>query len=54
MAKKNYFMKKIMLKLVLILTMTTLSTLTIIIKCVFQKDEELHPLIYLDECLYEL
>ena len=30
------------------------QTLTIIIRCVFQKDEELDPLIYLDECLYEL
>ena len=28
-------------------------TLTIIIICVFQKDKELDPLIYLDECLYE-
>ena len=30
------------------------STLTIIIKCVFQKSEKLDPLIYLDECLYQL
>ena len=29
-------------------------TLTIIIRCVFQKGKELDPLIYLDECLYEL
>ena len=29
-------------------------TLTIIIRCVFQKGEKLDPLIYLDECLYEL
>ena len=29
------------------------QTLTIIIRCVFQKGEELDPLIYLDECLYE-
>ena len=28
-------------------------TFTVIIRCVFQKDEELDPLIYLDECLYE-
>ena len=28
-------------------------TLTIIIRCVFQKFEELDPLIYFDECLYE-
>ena len=28
-------------------------TLTLIIRCVFQKGEELDPLIYLDECLYE-
>ena len=28
-------------------------TLTIIIKCAFQKGEELDSLIYLDECLYE-
>ena len=30
-----------------------LPTLIIIIRCVFQKEEELDPLIYLDECLYE-
>ena len=29
-------------------------TLTIIIRCVFQKGEELCPQIYLDECLYKL
>ena len=29
-------------------------TLTIIIRCVFQKVEKLYPQIYLDECLYEL
>ena len=29
-------------------------TLIILIRCVFQKGEELDPLIYLDECLYEL
>ena len=29
-------------------------TLTIIIRCVFQKGEELCPQIYLDECLYQL
>ena len=29
-------------------------TLTIIIRCVFQKGEKLYPQIYLDECLYEL
>ena len=28
-------------------------TLIIIIRCIFQKGEELDPLIYLDECLYE-
>ena len=28
-------------------------TLIIIIRCVFHKGEELHPLILLDECLYE-
>ena len=28
-------------------------TLTIIIRCIFQKDKELDPQIYLDECLYE-
>ena len=28
-------------------------TLTVIIRCVFQKGEELDPLSYLDECLYE-
>ena len=30
------------------------TTLTIIIRCVFQKGKELDALIYLDECLYEL
>ena len=30
------------------------ATLIIIVRCVFQKVEELDPLIYLDECLYEL
>ena len=29
-------------------------TLTIIFRCVLQKDEKLYPQIYLDECLYEL
>ena len=29
-------------------------SLTIIIRCVFQKGQELDPLIYLDECLYKL
>ena len=29
-------------------------TLTIIIRCVFQKGTKLYPQIYLDECLYEL
>ena len=28
-------------------------TLKIIIRCIFQKGEELDPLIYLDECLHE-
>ena len=28
-------------------------TLTIIIRCVFQEDQNLYPQIYLDECLYE-
>ena len=28
-------------------------TLTIIIRCVFQKGKKLYPQIYLDECLYE-
>ena len=28
-------------------------TLIIIIRCIFQKHEELDPLIYLGECLYE-
>ena len=31
-----------------------LPTLTIIIRCVIQKDKKLNLLIYLDECLYEL
>ena len=30
------------------------STLTIIIRCVFQKGTKLYPQIYLNECLYEL
>ena len=29
-------------------------TLIIIVRCVFQKGKELHPQIYLDECLYQL
>ena len=29
-------------------------TLTIIIRCVFQKGIKLYPQVYLDECLYEL
>ena len=29
-------------------------SLTIIIRCVFQKGKELYPQIYLDECLYQL
>ena len=29
-------------------------TLTIIIRCIFQKGNELDPQIYLDECLYQL
>ena len=29
-------------------------TLTIIIRCVFQRGEKLYSQIYLDECLYEL
>ena len=29
-------------------------TLTTVIRCVFQKDEELYLQIYLNECLYEL
>ena len=29
-------------------------TLTIIIRCVFEKSGKLYPQIYLDECLYEL
>ena len=28
-------------------------TLTVIIRCVFQKGKELYPSVYLDECLYE-
>ena len=30
------------------------STLTIIIRCIFQEGEKLYPQIYLDECLYQL
>ena len=29
-------------------------TLTIIIRCLFQNGKKLDPLIYLDECLYQL
>ena len=29
-------------------------TLTIIIRCVFQKGRKLYPQVYLDECLYQL
>ena len=29
-------------------------TLTIIIRCVFEKSGKLYPQVYLDECLYEL
>ena len=29
-------------------------TVMVIIRCIFQKGEEKDPLIYLDECLYEL
>ena len=29
-------------------------SLTIIIRCVFQNGNKLHPQVYLDECLYEL
>ena len=29
-------------------------TLTIIIRCIFQKGNELDPQVYLDECLYQL
>ena len=29
-------------------------TLTIIIRCIFQKGNKLDPQIYLDECLYQL
>ena len=61
-AEKNYFMKKIMLELGLILTDDDLPlnkqlkfpTLTIIIRCVLQKGEKLYPQIYLDECLYKI
>ena len=60
--EKNYFMKKIMLELGLILTDDDLPlnkqlkfpTLTIIIRCVLQKGEKLYPQIYLDECLYKI
>ena len=34
-------------------TLLKFPTLTIIIRCIFQKGEKLNPLIYLDECLYE-
>ena len=30
------------------------SSLTVIIRCILQKDEKLYPQIYLDKCLYEI
>ena len=30
------------------------TTLTIIIRCIFQEGEKLYPQIYLDECMYQL
>ena len=54
-------MKKIMQELELILKMIfnfeqtiKIPTLTIIIRCVFQKGKKLYPQNYLDQCFYEL
>ena len=60
MVEKNYFIKKNYAKIgvnadddVSLNKPLKFPTLTVIIRCVFQKDEELDPLIYLNECLYE-
>ena len=60
MVEKNYFMKNIMLELcqntdddVPLNKPLKFPTLTVIIRCVFQKGKELDPSVYLDECLYK-
>ena len=61
MVEKNCFTKKIMQEYAVntdddlpLNKPLKFPTLTIIIRCVLQKDEKLYPQIYLDECLYEL
>ena len=60
MAEKNYFMKKNYSRVEVntdddapLNKPLKFPTLTVIIRCSFQKGEELDPLIYLDESLYE-
>ena len=60
MVENNYFMKKDYVKIsvntdddVPMNKILKFWTLIIIIRCVFQKGEELDPLIYLDKCLYK-
>ena len=60
MVEKNCFMKKNYARIGVntdddlpLNKQLTFPTLTIIIRCVFQEGEKLHPQIYLDECLYE-
>ena len=31
-----------------------LPTITVIIRCVFEKDNKYYPQVYLDECLYQI
>ena len=31
-----------------------LLTITVLIRCVFEKDGKYHPQVYLDECLYQV
>ena len=30
------------------------STITVIIRCVFEKDSKYYPQVYVDECLYQI
>ena len=61
MAEKNCFMKKNYARIGVntdddlpLNKQLKFPTLTIIIRCVLQKNEKLYPQIYLNECLYEL
>ena len=61
MVEKSYFMKKNYARIrvntdnhVPLNKPLKFSTLTIIIRCVFQEDEKLYPQIYLDESLNKL